>query len=153
MFGKPFYSNGKLLITAEYLILDGAKGLALPTKLGQNLIVNEITQPKLIWQSFDVKKNVWFDCVFELPKLEIIYSNNNSEISNTLQKILQEAQKLNPNFLQSKQGYSIETNLTFPNNWGLGTSSTLINNIAQWAKVDASELLQNSFGGSGYDMA
>jgi hypothetical protein len=36
---KTFYSNGKLLITGEYLILDGAKGLALPTKMGQNLSV------------------------------------------------------------------------------------------------------------------
>jgi len=158
MFGKQFYSNGKLLITAEYLILDGAKGLALPTKFGQNLIVKKIDQPKIIWRSFDLKKNIWFDCVFDLPKLEIIYSNNSSEISNTLQKILREALKLIPitigtDFLQSKKGYSIETNLTFPNNWGLGTSSTLINNIAQWAKVDAFELLQNSFGGSGYDIA
>jgi len=158
MFGKQFYSNGKLLITAEYLILDGAKGLALPTKFGQNLIVKKIDQPKIIWRSFDLKKNIWFDCVFDLPKLEIIYSNNSSEISNTLQKILREALKLIPitigtDFLQNKKGYSIETNLTFPNNWGLGTSSTLINNIAQWAKVDAFELLQNSFGGSGYDIA
>jgi mevalonate kinase len=35
----------------------------------------------------------------------------------------------------------------------LGTSSTLINNIAQWAQIDAFELLKNSFGGSGYDIA
>jgi mevalonate kinase len=43
--------------------------------------------------------------------------------------------------------------LGFPRKWGLGTSSTLINNIAQWAGVNAFELLQNSFGGSGYDIA
>jgi hypothetical protein len=29
---KKFYSNGKLLITGEYLVLDGAKAFALPTK-------------------------------------------------------------------------------------------------------------------------
>ena len=34
---KTFYSNGKLLITGEYVVLDGAKALALPTKYGQNL--------------------------------------------------------------------------------------------------------------------
>jgi len=34
-----FYSNGKLLITGEYLVLDGAKALALPTKYGQGQIV------------------------------------------------------------------------------------------------------------------
>jgi len=37
--------------------------------------------------------------------------------------------------------------------WGLGTSSTLINNIAQWLQIDAFKLLNNSFGGSGYDIA
>jgi len=35
----------------------------------------------------------------------------------------------------------------------LGTSSTLINNIAQWLEIDAFVLLNNSFGGSGYDIA
>jgi hypothetical protein len=43
--------------------------------------------------------------------------------------------------------------LTFPKSWGLGTSSTLINNIAQWLQIDAFELLKRSFGGSGYDIA
>jgi len=35
----------------------------------------------------------------------------------------------------------------------LGTSSTLINNLGQWLNIDAFELLKNSFGGSGYDIA
>jgi hypothetical protein len=35
---QTFYSNGKLLITGEYLVLDGAKAFALPTKFGQSLI-------------------------------------------------------------------------------------------------------------------
>ena len=60
---------------------------------------------------------------------------------------------MNPEFLQSEQGFLVKTNLTFPRDWGLGTSSTLINNIAQWAKVDAFQLLWNSFSGSGYDIA
>mgnify|MGYP007000047733 len=34
-----YYSCGKLLITAEYLVLKGAKGLAIPTKYGQKLSV------------------------------------------------------------------------------------------------------------------
>jgi hypothetical protein len=29
----------------------------------------------------------------------------------------------------------------------------LINNVAQWLQIDAFELLNNSFGGSGYDIA
>ena len=50
-------------------------------------------------------------------------------------------------------GYDVDTELTFPRNWGLGTSSTLINNIAQWFGIDAYGLLWDSFGGSGYDIA
>jgi hypothetical protein len=45
----------------------------------------------------------------------------------------------------------ISTQLTFPRQWGLGTS-TLIN-IAQWTQINAFTLLKSSFGGSGYDIA
>ena len=74
-------------------------------------------------------------------------------VKNTLITILKEAFLLNPDFLTNSEGYKITTELTFPRNWGLGTSSTLINNIAQWLKIDAFVLLKNSFGGSGYDIA
>jgi mevalonate kinase len=60
---------------------------------------------------------------------------------------------MNSDFITKAKGYSISTELTFPKSWGLGTSSTLINNIAQWLQIDAFELLKRSFGGSGYDIA
>ena len=41
-----YYSCGKLLITAEYLILKGAKGLAIPTKQGQKMSVKRIQKNK-----------------------------------------------------------------------------------------------------------
>jgi mevalonate kinase len=66
---------------------------------------------------------------------------------------LHEAFKLNPDFILNSDGYTITTELGFPKSWGLGTSSTLINNIAQWLQIDAFTLLKNSFGGSGYDIA
>src|SRR5690606_38833574 len=56
-------------------------------------------------------------------------------------------------FLSKYEGIQVKTTLDFPRNWGLGSSSTLINNIAQWAEVDGFALLANSFGGSGYDIA
>jgi len=40
-FSQSFYGNGKLLLSAEYFVLDGAVALALPTKLGQSLHVQE----------------------------------------------------------------------------------------------------------------
>jgi len=60
---------------------------------------------------------------------------------------------MNPSFLNKDIGYQISTHLEFERLWGLGTSSTLINNIAQWAHVNPFKLLNKSFGGSGYDIA
>lgn len=155
-----FYSNGKLLLTGEYLVLDGATALAVPTRFGQDLTIEKIKELQLIWGSFTHTGECWFEAVFELPKLRLVNATFNSDeegnaefIAETLQKILQETRKLNPEFLQSETGFVVKTNLTFPRDWGLGSSSTLINNIAQWAKVDAFTLLWNAFSGSGYDIA
>ena len=155
---NQYYSNGKLLLTAEYLVLDGAKALALPTKFGQNLVIEKISTPKLKWNSFDKKNKTWFTAEFNIGTLEIIVLDKDVQATKTLQNILIEALKLakkkdQNNFPADINGLQVSTNLTFPKNWGLGTSSTLINNIAKWAKIDAYELLQNSFGGSGYDIA
>ncbi|MCL7765306.1 GYDIA family GHMP kinase [Polaribacter sp. Z014] len=155
-----FYSNGKLLLTGEYLVLDGAKSLAIPTKFGQDLVVERIKEPEIIWGSFTHTGECWFEAVFDLKKLRLINCTFNSDkegsgevIAETLLDILKEAKNLNPDFLASENGYVVKTNLTFPRNWGLGTSSTLINSVASWAKVDAFKLLWNSFKGSGYDIA
>lgn len=150
---QQYYSNGKLLITGEYLILDGAKGLALPTKFGQDLSVKKINYSELVWESKDKNNATWFLIKFQLPDLTVENLNEENQISLTLQKILKQAQKLNPKFLNEKTGFQVKTKLTFQRNWGLGSSSTLINNIAQWADVNAFDLLKNSFGGSGYDIA
>lgn len=157
---KKFYSNGKLLLTAEYFVLDGAKALAVPTKLGQDLIVEPISEKKIIWASFSESGECWFEAVFELPKLRLISASfesdkdgSNEMIAENLFEILFEAKKLNPKFLTTENGFMVKTNLTFPKNWGLGTSSTLINNIANWATINPYILLQRTFGGSGYDIA
>lgn len=141
-------------------MLDGANSLAFPTKFGQDLTVEEIQEPKLIWGSFDNEGNCWFEAIFDLPKIRLVNATFNSPeegsaefIAETLQNILQAARNLNLDFLQSKGGCIVKTNLTFPRDWGLGSSSTLINNIAQWSKTDAFQLLWNAFSGSGYDIA
>ena len=151
---KTYYSNGKLLITGEYVVLNGARALALPTKFGQNLIVEDSENDLIHWKSHDHDGSIWFEetisfsSIIEKEKFSEIY-----KIKNTLIEILHEAYKLNSNFVTKSNGYRITTELTFPKFWGLGTSSTLINNIAQWLDIDAYELLKNSFGGSGYDLA
>ena len=35
------FSPGKLLLTSEYVVLDGALALAIPTKYGQDFLDNE----------------------------------------------------------------------------------------------------------------
>jgi mevalonate kinase len=155
-----FYSNGKLLLSGEYFVLDGAKSLAVPTKYGQDLSIESIQENQLIWQSFAENGECWLEAIFDLPKLRLANATFDANedggkdtIAENLNKILKETRKLNPAFLNSEKGFLVKTKLDFPKDWGLGSSSTLINNIANWAKVNPYKLLENTFGGSGYDIA
>lgn len=152
---QSYYSHGKLLLTGEYVILDGAIGLAIPTQKGQSLTVEIIDEPKVQWKSIDSDGAIWFEDVFLI--VDIVSSSQISEAKNTISsnllQILRTAHELNPNFLTIEQGYKVISTLEFPRDWGLGSSSTLINNIANWAEVDVFSLLARSFGGSGYDVA
>ena len=150
---QTYYSNGKLLITGEYLVLDGAKAFALPTKFGQNLIVEQTTAQHIQWKSYDADGSIWFEDIILFSDIVNERVSENESVKDTLTTIIKEALLLNPNALNQNQGLKITTELSFPKSWGLGTSSTLINNIAQWLEVDAFTLLKNSFGGSGYDIA
>ncbi len=150
---KTYYSNGKLLLTGEYVVLDGALALALPTKFGQDLIVETSDSKEIHWTSYDADGSIWFEDTFLFSEIENKISFTEQPVKNTLIEILHEAGLLNPSFLKHNEGFRISTHLTFPKFWGLGTSSTLINNIAQWLEIDAFALLKNSFGGSGYDIA
>jgi mevalonate kinase len=147
-----FYSHGKLLLTAEYVVLDAAKALAVPTVFGQHLTVTPIKTPHIDWTSFDNQNNAWFSDTITIADI-ISLKDTGNEVSNRLIQILNAAKQLNAEFLDNNKGFKITTTLEFPQNWGLGTSSTLINNISQWAKVDPYKLLALSFGGSGYDIA
>jgi len=151
---KKFYSNGKLLITGEYAVLDGAKALAIPTKFGQSLEIETSEAENIEWNSFDEHGNLWFQGEFEYKSDKFQHIKGEQEVSKRLVEILNEADKLNPQlFSAEKTGIKVNTSLDFNRNWGLGTSSTLINNIANWFEIDAFKLLKNTFGGSGYDIA
>jgi mevalonate kinase len=149
---KTFYSNGKLLISGEYVVLDGALSLAVPTKYGQSLDIEPIEASQIIWESFDDIGQSWYQDTFLLLN-GTIEQTKNDETSNRLLQIFNAIKVLNPDFLKTNQGYKLNTKLDFPTNWGLGTSSTLINNMAQWANINPYQLLEATFGGSGYDIA
>lgn len=139
-----FKANGKLLLTGEYFILDGAKGLALPAKFGQTLSVEPSEESGISWKSLDHENKTWFEAVFS-EQLEII-SYSDAAIAKTLQNILLHCHL-------NRRGLRLTTKLDFPQNWGLGSSSTLISLLAQYSGTDPYELLAKSFGGSGYDIA
>jgi mevalonate kinase len=153
---KTYRSNGKLLLTGEYVVLDGAKSLAIPTKYGQSLNIEPNTSNSIIWRSYNELDKIWFEDEFLINHSSArlnIKAKNYTDISKRLIQILKATHGLNPEFLNAKQGYTITTHQDFNRLWGLGTSSTLVNNIANWAQVDAYKLLEKTFRGSGYDIA
>ena len=141
---QQFHANGKLLLTGEYFILDGAVGLALPTKFGQTLTVESSEAKGISWKSIDNENKLWFEAQFS-ESLEII-SSSDKDIAKTLQQILSHCNLITHHS-------SLTTRLDFPNDWGLGSSSTLISLLAQWSNTNPYELLAKTFGGSGYDIA
>jgi len=144
-------SPGKLLITSEYYVTKGSLALAIPTKFRQSLDFKCDNSNRLKWKSYDKENDIWIDCEFELSNFEI--TKNKNKHSKTLQSILISANNINPEFLINNGGGLVTTQLNFSRKWGLGTSSTLINNISKWANIDPYELLWSNYKGSGYDIA
>lgn len=145
------YSHGKLLLTGEYMVLVGAEALAIPTKMGQSLEFEPNDSKTLNWESWDFKNKLWFNATLDI--LDFSISNSSDEdIAIRLAQILKAVRDQKNNFLR-KNGGTVKTHLEFERQWGLGTSSTLISNLARWSQTNPYKLLQNSFGGSGYDIA
>jgi mevalonate kinase len=145
-------ANGKFLLTAEYAVLDGAWALAIPLKLGQWLRVQETTEKDFLdWQAIDHQGVTWFSGRFSTVDFSIL-SSTDELVGGRLRQIFTAARSQNPSFLSGQRGYSASTELDFDRAWGLGTSSTLIALIADWAGIDAYQLLADTLGGSGYDI-
>ena len=147
---QKYYSHGKFLLTGEYLVLKGALALAIPLKLGQTLAVETVCTPTLQWNAYK-PDGPWFSVALNSENLEIIDSDDQSK-AEKLRQILQAVKQLNPNVFEG-EGMKFITRLDFDPNWGFGSSSTLIANLARWADVNPYKLLQLTFGGSGYDIA
>lgn len=148
---KTYHAHGKLLLTAEYFVLLGAKAIALPLQYGQRMDVAEGRQKDVVsWKAF-MQEGLWFSCDFQLPDLKVIHSSD-AEKAIVLQDALKAIQQMNPRF-KMNGGLDIHTKIDFHNQWGLGSSSTLIANLASWAKVDPFHLNEQIFNGSGFDIA
>ncbi len=139
-------------MTGEYLVLDGARVLAVPCKLGQSLNVKERPGSELIWKSHDRFGNIWFEAKFDLMGFDIMESSD-KKVAKSLKSLLRAVCRQDGDFLSRWKKYIVETYLDFDLDWGLGSSSTLVACLAEWAEVNPYYLLFDSFGGSGYDVA
>ena len=143
------------MVCGEYAVLNGASAFALPTKSGQSLNVEVVApsdSPVLTWKAINKNGEVWFQAKIALPYF-IVLEYTDQDISIQLLRFLINAKALNPNFLSEGKDVQVITNLEFDNDEGLGSSSTLTNNIAQWAKINPFSLHFNAFKGSGFDFA
>ena len=149
------HTKGKLLLTAEYVVLDGAKALAIPSRLGQRLQVSpapELSPGILSWASNDHQGHTWFQASFQLADLKVLQTTD-TPTSNRLLEIFRSIQRQKPEAWLKLPGLRVRMNLEFSRHWGLGTSSTLLAALAQWQAVDPYRLLWDTFGGSAYDIA
>jgi len=144
--------NGKLLLTGEYLVLAGARALALPLRFGQQLTAVSGSSAFISWQSYQ-QGNLWFSAAVN-PETLMVASESHPEIAVRLSQVLQAARTLNPGFLHSGEiNFSnFRTDADYPLEWGLGSSSTLIHLIASLAGVDPFNLFRMCSNGSGYDV-
>ncbi|MFO7657349.1 MAG: GYDIA family GHMP kinase [Bacteroidales bacterium] len=151
---KRFGSHGKLLLSGEYGVLNGALALAVPVKYSQWFDVAENDSIGAAVLSWEAKNNgkPWFNAKFEKNSLKILETNN-KYIAEKLKELLGTARKLNSKFLSENASCMVQTNTDFDMAWGLGSSSTLIVNVSRWSGVDLYELFFKVSEGSGYDVA
>lgn len=156
---ERFYSNGKLLLTGEYLVLSGALALSLPCRYGQYLYIHKNFEEdgRILDWTANVKGKPWFRCRIDpetwvaeaVPEREELYDG---EIAAGLVKIIRAASEIKQN-KDWLTGVRAISEIGFELKWGLGSSSSLISNIAWWGEVDPFRINQMVSTGSGYDIA
>lgn len=145
---NKYTASGKLLLFGEYLVLRGSKALAIPVKYSQTLTINHTSSEGLLWESYE-KGELWFKA--ELDSNFKLISTTDEHLVKDIQNLLWLIVDANPT-LETK-GVHLRFDLDFERRLGWGTSSTLISLLSQWSGVKGYYLLENSFGGSGYDVA
>ena len=137
--------NGKLLITGEYLVLDGALALALPVSFGQKLEFTYHEEPTdtLRWKSLDHNGMEWIDKTWRKSEGQAPTSPDEQSFHALISSTVFQDERLT----------GVTCHLEFDRHWGLGSSSTLIHCLASHYQCNPYELSAKSFGGSGYDIA
>jgi mevalonate kinase len=95
---------------------------------------------------------LWFWAEIRTSDWTVIKTNETGSARAIIQ-LLKAIHAQNPSMFPSGSGLKIKCQLEFPQDWGLGSSSTLIAAMAEWSKTDPYWLSKKTFGGSGYDLA
>lgn len=140
------------MLSSEYAVLFGATALALPCKFGQKMKVQELSGSEIVWNSYDAQGKKWFSAGIDLMGFDV-FESTDPQKGKYLRKLLKACCQNNSEFLSHWKKYKVDHYLEFPLEWGLGSSSTLIYNMASWADVNPYHLYFDLESGSGYDIA
>jgi len=149
---KAFRAHGKLLISAEYMVLHGSKALAVPLQAGQILRrIRSENRSTFSWEA-TYGTDVWFSVSYDPSSLAILKTSDQSKAEN-LRTLIRACIELAPSFQQELFTWVVETDLEFSPHSGFGSSSTLTALLAEWAEVNPLDLHYLTSEGSGYDVA
>lgn len=147
-----FQAKGKLLLSAEYMVLHGSRALALPLKKGQAMKISLLESGgSLQWEAED-SSGTWFKATLDPERWRVVESSQ-EEMAERLLGLLRSAAELKPAFQARLGGKKVCTLLDYPRAYGLGSSSSLLSLVAGWSGCEPLELHRRTSVGSGYDVA
>lgn len=125
----------------------------MPTRLGQWLRLNPAPDNATAhqWKSRRKDGTVWFEGSF--AEFGTLLQATDMKVGRRLEDLFMSIEDQRPGFWGKQPFWSFETQLEFPLEWGLGSSSTLIAALSRWADIDPFQMMDDTLGGSGYDIA
>jgi mevalonate kinase len=147
-----FYAHGKLLLSAEYMVMYGSRALALPLQQGQSLErVHSENRGIFAWNAY-YQDHPWFSARFDPATLKVLETSDQA-MAERLQEMIRACIELMPDFQQELFRWDAATRLDFSPEYGFGSSSTLTALLAEWAEVNPLDLHFMVSEDSGYDVA
>ncbi len=149
---NSLYAHGKLLISAEYMVLHGSRALAIPLRKGQSLQRIRSENSRVFSWKATYQNQTWFNARLDPSSLKILDSSDPVK-AQWLQDLILACIELMPSFQEELLKWDVETQLDFSPQWGFGSSSTVTALMAEWAEVNPLDLHFMISEGSGYDVA
>ncbi|MDK2909818.1 MAG: hypothetical protein PWR20_1385 [Bacteroidales bacterium] len=152
---KPVFSSsapGKIMLSGEYFVLWGATAFALPSRFRQYFEVFHLPKGHTHhrWDTL-LGDELIFSCEIDKNTLECRNIKGSASSATYITDLIKAAYSFNASAFS--QTCHFKTRLTFQPEWGLGSSSSLIVNVARYVEADAFALHRLVSQGSGYDVA